>query len=103
MQFNVDLLFGDLNLEYQATYVGTACHSTVYTLDGLLTPWSDENLPELLDPEYLSMIPGVSDETDLFNVTYACGNSEGARFVFLSFIVSQSMFCSVLMKKNDFD
>lgn len=86
MQFKVDLLFGDQNLEYQAMYVGTACHSTVYTLDGLLTPWSDENLPELLDSEYLSMIPGVSDEADLFNVTYACGHSEGARFLVTLFL-----------------
>jgi len=80
LQFKVDLLFGDQNVEYQATYVGTACHSTVYTLDGLLTPWSDENLPELLEAEKLSRIPEVSDESDLYNVTYSCGQSKGARF-----------------------
>ena len=101
MQFKVDLLFGDQDVEYQAMYVGTACHSTVYTLDELLTPWSDQNLPELLDPEYLSKIPGVSDEADLFNVTYACGHSEGARFVVALFLYLS--LCSVLQyQKKDF-
>ena len=67
--------FGDRDLAFDVEYVGTACHSAMYSLRGFVTPWTRESQPSLLSQNDLARIPKVSSDDDLFNLPDICAPS----------------------------
>lgn len=75
--------FGDRDLAFDVEYVGSACHSTMYSLRGFVTPWTREAQPSLLSQNDLARIPKISSDDDLFNMVDICAPSNVRSFFLL--------------------
>lgn len=67
--------FGDRDLAFDVEYIGSACHSTMYSLRGFVTPWTREAQPSLLSQNDLARIPKISSDDALFNMDDICAPS----------------------------
>ena len=74
MQLQLTPEFGNRNVTYEATYVGTVCHSTIYSLSGSMNAWDRDTEPFILGQDDLTRIPKVSSDEDLFIVEDFCAD-----------------------------
>lgn len=75
--------FGDRDLAFDVEYIGSACHSTMYSLRGFVTPWTREAQPSLLSQNDLARIPKISSDDALFNMDDICAPINVRLYFFL--------------------